>query len=74
MEQRSPRHDALTKQGWTRQFSASEPRLGDAVEEYTSIGFEVLLEPVDTTAEGCTACIAGNPDYVKVIYTRKTGK
>ena len=72
MEQKSPRDTELTAQGWKRQFSASEPRLSEMGDQYRELGLEVLLEPVDTCPPdgGCTACIAENPEFVKVIYTR----
>ena len=67
----SPRDAELSTLGWTRRFSAGSPRLEEAVEQYQALGFEVLLEPVDTRpGAGCTTCIAENPDLVKVIYTR----
>ncbi|MBU2549977.1 MAG: hypothetical protein KKB20_16315 [Proteobacteria bacterium] len=76
MEHKSPRDADLTAQGWSRQFTASEPRLTEAVEEYQAIGFEVRLEPVDMCpADGsCTSCMADHPDLVKVIYTRPVGE
>jgi hypothetical protein len=72
MEQKSPNDVALVADGWTRQFSASEPRLSEAVESYQEIGMEVRLEPVDTTPRdgACNVCVSENPEYVKVIYTR----
>ena len=72
MEHKSPRDEELTAQGWTRQFATSEPRLSEAVEEYKELGFEVVIEPVDLCPadDTCTICLADNPDYVKVIYTR----
>ena len=72
MEPKSPRDEELVNNGWRRQFSASSPRLDEAVEEYEGLGFEVLVEPVDLTpsAGSCTSCLTGDPDYVKVIYTR----
>ena len=75
MEQKSPRHPELKAQGWTRQFSASSPRLEEAVENYRELGFEVLLEPVELNpADGtCTSCLVDNPDFVRVIYTRPAG-
>jgi hypothetical protein len=33
-------------------------------------GFEVVLEPVDTSSEDCTSCIAAMADRYKTIYTR----
>jgi len=72
MEHKSPRDKELIAAGWTRRFAASEPRRSEAVAEYRDLGFEVLVEPVDLCpADGtCTICLAENPDYVKVIYTR----
>ena len=69
----------LIAEGWIRQSVASEPRLGEAVELYESLGFEVLLIPVlsECASEGgagtCTACFGAdeNPDRYKVIYTRR---
>jgi hypothetical protein len=69
---------SLLAAGWTRKNVASEPRLGEAVEMYRSLGFEVLLVPVleECAAEGsegrCTTCFGAdeNPDRYKVVYTR----
>ena len=70
-EHKSSRDALLSAQGWTRRFSAGPPRLEEAVEGYRELGFEVLLEPVDTSrGSGCTVCIIEHPDDVKVIYTR----
>lgn len=73
MESKSPNDVALVAEGWTRQFSASEPRLSEAVESYQEIGMEVRLEPIDTSCSDgtCTVCMAENPEHVKVIYTRR---
>ncbi len=57
---------------------ACEPRLGEIVELYRSLGFEVRLGPVGPddpcwADEGCTACL-GDPaerETVKVVYTRR---
>lgn len=71
------RHRQLIDAGWVRQFTASEPRLSEAVENYGDLGFEVHLESVDPAAcqgEGqCTACF-DSPEAaqnIKIIYTRK---
>ncbi|MFH1138355.1 MAG: hypothetical protein V1816_19960 [Pseudomonadota bacterium] len=76
MEHRSIRDRELGEQGWIRQFSASEPRLTEAVEQYRELGFEVLLEPVDLCpADGdCASCLGAAPEFVKVIYTRSGGE
>lgn len=73
----SPVREAeLIKQGWRRQFMASEPRLGEAVQQYRELGFEVRLEAVDPAAcqsgGQCTACFQ-QPEaaaLLKVIFTR----
>lgn len=72
MEHKSPRDSELRNLGWTRQFSAGQPRLDEAVEAYRELGYQVLLEPVDTCPEEgtCTACLGSDPSAIKVIYTR----
>jgi hypothetical protein len=40
-------------------------------EQYKELGFEVLLEPVDTSSEECTTCITAFHDRYKTIYTRR---
>ncbi|MEW6489183.1 MAG: hypothetical protein AB1578_14845 [Thermodesulfobacteriota bacterium] len=68
----------LRAEGWQRRSVASEPRLGEAVAAYRSLGYEVLLVPVlrEGVGEGaaaCTACLeAGeDPHRYQVIYTRE---
>ena len=68
------RQQELENQGWTRQFTADEPRLSEAVEEYQELGFEVLVEPLDPQemAEGeCATCLMAQCDRYGVIYTRR---
>ena len=77
------REEELLKAGWERRFLAGEPRLSEMVELYRSIGFEVLVEPLPTKEEmaeeggcsdrGCTACLDGDPDRYRIIYTRACG-
>ena len=57
----------------TRQFTADEPRLSEAVEEYRELGFEVLIEPIDSKEmEGvCSSCLMAACDQYKIIYTRR---
>ena len=71
------RERQLYSAGWERQFTASEPRLSEAVDNYRQLGFEVHLEPVDPAAcqaDGqCTACF-DSPEAaaaIKIIYTRR---
>jgi hypothetical protein len=66
-------HDQLAAQGWTKRFTADEPRLSEAVEEYQELGFDVLVEPMDPremTGE-CTSCLKVSFDRYKTIYTRR---
>ncbi len=65
------REDELKKQGWEKRFTIDEPRLSDMVEQYKELGFEVLLEPVDTSSEECTTCITAFHGRYKTIYTRR---
>jgi hypothetical protein len=73
----------LEKEGWIRQFVASEPRLSEAVDLYKEAGFEVHLEPLprgkECTACGgteemqggeCRACFDGFEDHYKILFTR----
>ncbi len=62
----------LEEEGWTRQFTADEPRLSEAVEMYKSLGFEVHLEPVvpDENSEECATCFEVMCGRYKTIYTR----
>ncbi len=69
----------LERQGWVRQSVLSEPRLGEIVETYRSLGYEVLLIPVlvacaaERKAGACTSCFEGDPEpeRYQVVYTRK---
>jgi hypothetical protein len=67
------RHQELEKEGWVKQFTADEPRLSEAVEEYRELGFEVHLEPLDPLemAGECTSCLMASCDRYQVIYTRR---
>ncbi len=67
------REEELRKEGWVKQFTASEPRLSEAVELYESLGFEVHLEPVrlEELSEECKACFEFAPEECKTIYTRR---
>jgi hypothetical protein len=74
----------LEKEGWVRQFVASEPRLSEAVALYQELGFEVHLEPFPKDRKSdtftgfekeesgeCLACYDGSEGRYKIIYTRK---
>jgi len=65
------REEELKKEGWEKRFTIDEPRLSEMVEQYKELGFEVLLEPVDTSSEECITCITAFPHLYKTIYTRR---
>jgi len=79
------RGEELEKEGWVKQFVANEPRLSEAVNLYTELGFEVHLEPLpkgqecNTCAgteghqekEECRVCFEGFEDQYKIIFTRR---
>ncbi len=64
--------DKLLAEGWVQQFTASGPRLEEAVENYIEMGFEVKTIPVkDLDLEGCTVCFDDENDLTVMIFTRK---
>lgn len=68
------RQAELESQGWVKQFTADEPRLSEAAEEYKELGFEVHLEPVDPLqipVGECNRCLLADGDRYKEIYTRR---
>ena len=67
------REEELQKEGWEKRFTTDEPRLSEMVEQYRELGFEVLLEPMDTSSEECTTCITAFSNRYKTIYTRQKG-
>jgi hypothetical protein len=67
------RGNELKKEGWEKRFTTDEPRLSEMVEQYKELGFEVLLEPADTSSEECTGCLT-DPAFsnrYKTVYTRQ---
>jgi hypothetical protein len=60
----------LEKDGWVRQTTYDEPRLGELVETYRDMGLEVRLEPPDPV-ELCDSCLKGSEGSLKTIYTRE---
>jgi hypothetical protein len=67
------REAELKKIGWEKRFTTDEPRLSEMAEQYKELGFEVLLEPVDTPSEECTTCLKdpASSHLYKTIYTRR---
>ena len=66
------REEELKKEGWEKRFTTDEPRLLEMAEQYRELGFEVLLEQVDTSSEDCTTCLKDPAfsHFYKTIYTR----
>ena len=60
--------DQLKKQGWIRQFTASEPRLSEAIELYESLGYEVKVESAFPDKATCSECLLKGD--CKTIYIR----
>ncbi len=76
LREASRREEELLAAGWTRQFSAEEPRLSEWVALYEAMGMEVHLEPLTPDlSQPCQVCIvagmvaAGGPREW-LIYTR----
>ncbi|HEU5438006.1 MAG TPA: hypothetical protein VFU88_01855 [Ktedonobacterales bacterium] len=63
----------LASDGWTRRFTAIGPRLSEAVELYRALGYELRLEPADSSemdlgGEACAQCMVMT--LARTIYTR----
>lgn len=64
--------DKLKSEGWIRQFTASGPRLQEAIENYRVLGYEVKTVPVkDLGLEDCAVCFENEHDRTVMIFTRK---
>lgn len=64
--------DKLKAKGWVEQFTASGPRVEEAIENYEELGFEVKTVPVkDLDCGGCTVCFEDENDKTVMIFTRK---
>lgn len=64
--------EKLKAEGWTEQFTASGPRLQEAVENYEALGFEVKTVPVrELELGGCTECFDDPHDQTMMIFTRR---
>lgn len=64
---------ALVAAGWERRFIADARQAKEAIELYTQLGFEVLVEPVQAAemGEDCEDCQVLVLLQFKTIYTRK---
>jgi len=73
--QKTDRREQLEKDGWVRRTTYDEPRLGEIVESYRELGFEVRLEePEPEDEQGCDACFGQSAGKLKTIYTREKKK
>jgi hypothetical protein len=64
--------DRLKSEGWVERFTASGPRLREAVENYRMLGFEVKTVPVkELERGGCTVCFDDESDDTQMIFTRE---
>lgn len=61
----------LEAQGWTKQATYDEPRLGEMVATYRELGFEVRLEPARLDDGPCRTCLQVAPERFRTIYTRR---
>ncbi len=69
------KYDPLENEGWERRSIHDEPRLSEVVKMYEEMGLEVLvISPEPDLKEGCKACVTGQPEKLKVVYTRKKVK
>ncbi len=66
------RDEKLAREGWTKKFTCDASRVEEFAETYESIGMEVRIESVseDDPDMTCQACLAGNREGYKTIYTR----
>ena len=83
--ERPSRIEELEKDGWVKQFVASEPRLSEAVDLYGELGFDVHLEPLPKEMEcktcagteghadtgECRVCFEGFEEQYRIIFTRR---
>jgi hypothetical protein len=59
---------------WERRSIIDNDRVGEQVEMYEEIGFEVMVKDVDPEhlpEEYCKECFIANPEKYKILYTRK---
>ncbi len=64
----------LERDGWKREFVASEPRLSEMCELFQSMGREVLVTPtieeVENLDEACKACFESTKEATFTIWTK----
>jgi len=64
----------LVREGWKREFVASEPRLSEMSELFISLGREVKITPtieeVGEKIASCKACFESTKEATFTIWTR----
>jgi len=62
----------LASEGWERRYVADQRAAREAEENYSTLGYEVLLmkPDVDTLREECSGCRVTIEDY-RIVFTRK---
>jgi len=64
--------DKLKSEGWVQRFTASGPRLQEAIEDYRLLGYKVKTIPVkELDQNGCTVCFKDGNNGTVMIFTRK---
>lgn len=63
----------LIAEGWERRFTADALRAREAIELYTSLGYEVRLEAIQPSqlSPACGDCRVATCFAYQTIYTRK---
>ncbi len=71
-EELTPREEELALEGWSKKFTASEPKLTEYAKMYEELGFDVRLEAItpQDLGEGCNSCFMAACDLYRTIYTR----
>lgn len=71
-----PADESLVAQGWVRRYLADRDRAREAVDLYTSLGYEVKAQKLTPNDLGpqCAECASGICDTYVLIYTRVRGK
>ncbi|MCC7431219.1 hypothetical protein IT568_10275 [bacterium] len=71
---KTPPNQKLIAEGWELRYLADARMCREAVDTYTQLGYEVVLEAfqTDLLREECSGCKSSLEQF-KVVYTRKKG-
>ena len=72
-QEHESRETALTREGWVRQSTLSEPRLSEVAANYRAMGYEVLIENY-RSQDGCNTCFDAGDAMGQVygtVFVRK---